>query len=293
LLTKCSYHDEVNIQKSFLDAFLKDQDSYGWTVPGKVSPVTLTLRKGNVGFNDAAAESQYAKREETAWPLPSTKYMKYHLGADNSLALTAQASDIEAQISYSALGSVDRKDHFARFETQPFAQETEITGHVQAHLNVSMTPDSSVAANGDKDIDLFVTLRYIDPSSAEVLYTGTAGDGVPLTKGWLRCSMRKIHTENPRHREYMPHREYLSTDVQEVQPEVVYGVDVEVWPTNVVVEKGGKIVFEVASGDTQGCGIFQHDSCVDRPESKFKGVNILHFGKGKENYVMLPVIPPR
>lgn len=272
---------------------MKGEDSYGWTTPGKVPPVTLTLRKGNVGFNDAVAESAYTKRDESAWPLPSTQYTKYHLGPDNSLSPTESKSDKESQVSYSALGSIDKKDHFARFETTPFEKETEITGHVLAHLNVSMIPDPNETESGGKDIDLFLTLRYIDPTGKEVLYTGTAGDGVPLTKGWLRCSMRKVHTDNARHRDYMPHREYLSTDVQPLQARVVYEVDVEIWPTNVVVEKGGKIVLEVASGDTQGCGIFQHASDVDRPESIFKGTNVLHFGGGKENYVTLPVIPSK
>jgi hypothetical protein len=32
----------------------------------------------------------------------------------------------------------------------------------------------------------------------------------------------------------------------------------------VVVEKGGKLIFEVASGDTQGSGIFLHNDPIDR-----------------------------
>jgi len=70
--------------------------------------------------------------------------------------------------------------------------------------------------------------------------------------------------QHHRHREYVPHREYLSTDVQPVAPDTVYAVDIEIWPTNVVVEKGGCIVLEVSSGDTQGCGTFQHKSEIDR-----------------------------
>lgn len=107
-------------------------------------------------------------------------------------------------------------------------------------------------------------MRYISPEGKEVFYTGTAGDPVPLTKGWLRVSLRKTNPDHAKHRPYLPWREYLSTDVQPVIPGEVYAVDVEVWPTNVVVEKGGKVVFEVASGDTQGSGIFQHNDPVDR-----------------------------
>jgi hypothetical protein len=52
--------------------------------------------------------------------------------------------------------------------------------------------------------------------------------------------------------------------VQEVKPDVIYSVDVEIWPTNVLAETGGRFVFEVGSGDTQGSGIFTHTSEKDR-----------------------------
>jgi predicted acyl esterase len=301
------YKEEVEIQKSFLDAFLKGEDSHGWSTPGKIAPVTLTLRKGNVGFNDAKAEQQYEKREETAWPIPRTQYTQYHLTPKLGLNTSVETSEA-TKVSYKALGTIENPQ-LVQFTTQPFEEETEITGHIVAHLNVSVTPEQ-VASAGDIDIDLFVTLRYIDASGNEVYYTGTAGDGVPLTKGWLRVSMRKTNTEHKKHRSYLPRREYKSTDVQSVKAEEVYGVDLEIWPTNVVVEKGGKIVFEVASGDTQGSGIFQHVSGVDRyvpqtkmvlvddtdvcrPANKFAGTNHIHFGEGLENYVTLPIIPPQ
>jgi hypothetical protein len=50
-----------------------------------------------------------------------------------------------------------------------------------------------------------------------------------------------------------------------VQNGTVYEVDVEMWPTNVVVEKGGYLVLQVASEDTDpGVGLFKHNSPVDR-----------------------------
>ena len=81
--------------------------------------------------------------------------------------------------------------------------------------------------------------------------------------------------------------------MQEVKVDTVYEVDVEIWPTNVVVEKGGKLVLEVSSGDTQGTGIFGHNHPEDRSEEKFAGLNNLHFGEGHRNYVVLPVIPAK
>jgi len=258
------YHDEVEVQRSFLDAFLRGDDRDGWAEPGRVPPVTLTLRRGNVGFNDAKKESVYEKRPEQAWPLPDTRYTRFHLtpgGGLEQVAAGLAAGEEGKKLSYRALGTLD-DPQVLTFTTAPFEEETEITGHPLAHLSVSVTPDS--AEGDDADIDLFVTLRHIDPSGREVHYTGTAGDPVPLCKGWLRVSLRRVHDDHPNHRSWMPHREYLSTDVLPVRPGEVYGVDVEIWPTNVIVDKGGRIIFEVSSGDTQGSGLFQHVSKVDR-----------------------------
>lgn len=282
------YHDEVEVQKSFLNAFLKGEDTYGWSTPGKVPPVTLTLRKGDVGFNDAEKEKVYAKRTEEAWPIPRTQYINYNLTPDMGLT-TIKPSTKATQVSYKALGSL-QEPQALQFTSAPFEEETEITGHVLAHLNLSLTPEE---AEGEKDIDVFLTLRHIGPEGKEIFYTGTAGDPIPLCKGWLRVSNRKVHDENPKHRPYLPHREYLSTDVLPVKQGEVYGVDIEMWPTNCIVDKGGKIVFEVSSGDTQGSGIFQHCSEKDRPASKFAGINHINFGEGFENYVTLPIIPPK
>lgn len=307
------YAEQVDIQKSFLDAFLKGTDSYGWLTPGKVAPVTLTLRKGNVGYNNPAAEKAFATREEEAWPIPRTQYIKHFLGPDHALSSAESKVSDSPKISYKALGNAN-SPQLVQFTSSPFEQETEFTGHVLAHLNVSMTADPTVSGSAEKDIDLFVTMRYIDPSGSEVHYTGTAGDPIPLTKGWLRCSLRKIESENPKNKPYQPFRTYLSTDVEPLVEGHMYSVDVELWPTNVVVEKGGKLVFEVASGDTQGCGVFQHNSDLDRyvqslvspirrlhndvanifiqrPKEKFAGENHIHFGNGLENYVLLPLIP--
>jgi hypothetical protein len=76
--------------------------------------------------------------------------------------------------------------------------------------------------------------------------------------------MRKVNSEHAKHRPWLPYRDYFSNDVLPVMPGEVYPVDVEIWPTNVIVEKGGKLVLEVASGDTQGSGIFKHTGPDDR-----------------------------
>ncbi|KAJ5485530.1 hypothetical protein N7539_005518 [Penicillium diatomitis] len=279
------YTEEVELQRSFLDAFLKGEDREGWST-GKAPKVDMVLRKGNPGFDNAEAEKAFPRRIEHEWPIGRTQYTKYYLTSQREL-ITHAPIERPSKITYKALGSMENPE-LVQFVTPAFEKETEITGHIVAHLNVSMS--ASPGSPTPQDLDLFITLRYIGPDGKEVYYTGTAGDPVPLCKGWLRASMRKVDEQNPRHRSYLPHRNYYSTDVLPVIPGEIYPVDVEVWPTNVVVEKGGKIILEVSSGDTQGSGIFQHNCPVDRSVERFQGQNHIHFGLG-DNYVTLPIIP--
>ncbi|KAF1808145.1 alpha/beta-hydrolase [Eremomyces bilateralis CBS 781.70] len=300
--------EEVLLQKSFLDAFLKGEDDRGWT-HGEVNPVSVILREGDVGFNNAEKEKQFQRREESAWPLPQTRYTKYYLHSDKAMTLEPPPTETQNTLQWKAMEmapqparppqargpppvrdfSKQPSSGMLKFTTAPFQERTEFTGHVRAHLHVRIPQQPGQTPS---DIDLFVTIRHLDPNGKEIHYTGTAGDPVPVTKGWLRCSLRTTDPSHPHHRDYLPHRNYRSTDVQPLQVGETYAVDVEIWPTNVVVSPGNTLVFEVAGADTQGCGVFMHDDPTDRPEEVFKGLNELVFGEGDGNYVTLPLIPP-
>ncbi|KAK3680736.1 hypothetical protein LTR37_021091 [Vermiconidia calcicola] len=311
------YDSEVEIQRSFLDAFLKGVDQVGWSQKGKLPPVDMCLRKGDPGYNDAQAEAKkFSRRSENEWPIARTYYTKYYLHPDQSLSTHEPASKDEEILSYEARGHVAQdgagkpkvSDAFRghgrpddtlqpqktllHFVAPAFEQETEITGHVTAHVNLSATKQDG-SGHTPGEIDVFVTLRHVNPEGKEIFYTGTAGDPVPLAKGWLRASLRKVHSEDQRHQDWLPYRTYLSTDVQPVNVGEVYELDIEIWPTNCVVEKGGKIVFEIGSEDTQGSSIFLHNHPEDRPKEKLEGWNNLHFGEGRVNYVTLPIVPPK
>lgn len=112
-------------------------------------------------------------------------------------------------------------------------------------------------------------------------------------KGWLRLSLRKTDETNPAHSKEIPYRNYFSTDVQQPLVGEKYPVDVEIWPTNVVVGKGHKLALEIASHDTQGSGLFEHNHPEDRPESTLKGLNCIHVGGENQSYLRLPFIPER
>ncbi|KAI1630287.1 Alpha/Beta hydrolase protein [Exophiala viscosa] len=282
------YHEQVELQRSFLDAFLHGQDRVGWSTEGKVPKVGLVLRKGDVGHNHPEGEGTFPTRTENEWPIARTKYTPWYLTHECELMEKLPAYTSTSKLTYKALGTL-KEPQLIQFTTPPVEKETEITGHIVAHLNVSTSP--YIGKSVPTDIDLFLTLRHISPAGKEVFYTGTAGDGVPLCKGWLRVSNRKADPTHYKHRPWLPYRDYFSTSVLPVLPGEVYPVDVEIWPTNVVLEPGAKLVLEVASGDTQGCGTFQHTSSADRSEAKFAGKNNIHFGPNFVNYVTLPIIP--
>ncbi|CAI7613340.1 unnamed protein product [Penicillium pancosmium] len=284
------YPEEVEVQRSFLDAWLKSQDRDGWTRRGALPAIDLVLRQGDVGYNNPSAEKSFVRRKESEWPIARTKYTPFYLTADQELRSVQPDQSLARKLNYRALGKNTVSDTLA-FTSAPFETETEITGHIVAHLNVSASRDRW--GSSPSDIDLFVSLRHLASSGQEIFYTGSAGEPVPITKGWLRVSLRKTNPHHPRHRPWLPFRDFYSTDVLPVVPNEVYAVDVELWPTNVVVECGGRLVLEVSSGDTAGSGFWGHDDPIDRSEEIFKGQNHIHFGPAYINYVTLPIIPSK
>ncbi|RAK93768.1 alpha/beta-hydrolase [Aspergillus costaricaensis CBS 115574] len=284
------YPEEVELQRSFLDAFCKNDDRVGWSRKGEVAPVDLLLRKGNPGYNNAEAEKAFPRRFESEWPIARTQYTNFHLHPDGSLLTTAPTLNTDMKRSYKAPGKSGSSDMIT-FTTPPFQNETEITGHIVAHLNVSMS--GLHGSPMPSELDVFVTLRHFDEKGKEIYYTGTTGEAAPVTKGWLRFSLRKTNESSATHEPWLPHRDYYSSDYQPVIPNDIYPVDIEVWPTNVVVGKGGALQIEISAGDTHGVGLFSHSNKLDRPEEKLLGLNHVHFGPKFHNYVTLPVIPAK
>lgn len=265
----------VALQREFFDHFLKGEDN-GWD---RRPPVLLRVRTLE-GFVDRAEEK---------WPLARTQWTRRYLDASDTTLRDAPV-DTVAEQSYEMLGDG------ITFWMPPVDEQVELTGPLAARLFVS---------SSTTDVDLFVTLRVFDPHDEEVLFQGAIDPRTPIAQGWLRASHRKLHHElSTEVRPYHTHDE-----VQPLNPGEVYKVDVEIWPTCLVVPAGYRIALTVAGRDYEhdqegfrldhfanelrGCGPFLHNDPRARPEEIYGGEATLHTGGAHESFVILPVVPER
>jgi predicted acyl esterase len=265
----------VSLQKKFFGHFLKGEDT-GWTRQPKV---LLQVRYPG---------ERFVERAERQWPLARTRWMKLYLDPVGH-ALARASVRRPGRVSYGGLGDG------VTFLTPPLPRETEITGPVAAKLFVS---------SETSDADLFLILRVFTPAMAEVTFQGALDPHTPVAQGWLRASHRKLDPGLT-----LPYRPYHTHDEpQPLQPRRVYELDVEIWPTSIVVPPGHRVGLTVRGRDYEypggpsvglgtlgavftGVGPFKHDDPADRPPEIFGRNVTIHCGPRQPSHVLLPVIP--
>jgi len=267
----------LDLQKRFFDHFLKGEDN-GWD---KTPPVLLNIRyPGN----------KFVQRSEEAWPIPRTVWTKYYLDAGDMSLKAAPAA--AASVEYEAMGSG------VTFWLPPMQQDTEITGPLAAKLFIS---------SSTSDADIFVVLRLYDPGGEEVVFRGAMDAHTPVAQGWLRASRRKLDPAKS-----LPYRPYHTHDEKwPLVPGEIAELDIEIWPTCIVVPAGYRLALTVRGKDyeyegvideesrkfhrypSRGCGPFLHNDPEDRPPEIFANRVTIHTGVGRESYLLLPVIPEK
>ncbi len=231
---------------------------------------------------------KFVPRVENEWPLKRTRWTKFYLDPV-SMTLTTKKPSGAARLKYAAMGDG------LTFLTSPLAKETEITGPSAAKLFVS----SSTA-----DADFFVVLRVFTGDLKEIVFQGAIDPHTPVGQGWLRASHRKLDRKLSK-----PYRPYHTHDEkQPLKKGQIVELDIEIWPTSIVVPAGYRVGLSIRGKDYEygggsggklsnfknelkGCGPFLHDDPRDRPPAVFDGTTSLHFGRGRSPYVLLPLIP--
>ena len=263
----------VGLQKRFFDYFLKGEAN-GWD---KQPRVQLNVRHLD----------RFEPRGENEWPLARTQWTKFYLDPA-AKSLDSKPVAAKDKLSFEALGDG------ITFTTAPLAAETEITGPLAAKLLVS---------SSTSDADLFLVFRIFDPQGTEVVFQGALDPHTPVGQGWLRASHRKLDPKlSTFYRPFHTHDEH-----QPLTPGEIVELDIEIWPTCIVVPKGYRMALTVRGRDYEwagapahlsniknpmrGCGPFVHIDPDDRPAAVFGGTTTLHFDREQSPYLTVPIIP--
>ena len=266
----------VGLQKRFFNYFLKGEQN-GWDKQPKVQ---LNVRHPG---------EKFVIRHENEWPLARTKWTNFYLDTVG-MKLSPTPPATEQTMTYDAMG-----DGLV-FSTGPLAQETEITGPSALKVFIS---------NSTTNTDIFAVITVYDPQGKEVVFKGALDPHTPIAQGWLRASHRKLDPKLT-----LPYRPYHTHDEdQPLKPGEVYELDVEIWPTCIVVPKGYTVKLLLRGKDyvydgeiatlsnmknpMRGCGPFEHDDETDRPPAIFGGKVTLHTGPKHQSAVLLPIIPSK
>lgn len=254
-------------------------------------PVKLAIRKG---------KDEIEWRHEHEWPLKRTQWTKLYFDVSpaasgkeprvGALAEKNPAQSGSCTYPSSGLGSMGSTSAASSqvmggggikpgmgiaFETPPLAADTEVTGPLAASFWVSSETE---------DLDLFLTLRNIDPDGNEILETGQQGTPVPVAKGWLRASHRELDEKLS-----LPYRPYHKhTRRLYLKPGEIVRVDVEIWPTSMVFRRGHRIRLDIQPRDGVGSQNYMHYHADYNT-----GSNTIYAGGGYESYLLLPIIPAR
>lgn len=260
----------VELQRRFFDRFLKGGTDFDQP------PVLLHIRHPG---------ERFVQRAEQEWPLARTEWVKTYLDiTDHELTLDVPDPTSEA---YRALGKG------ITFLAPALERAMEITGPLAAKLWIS---------SDTEDADLFVVVRLFDPEGEEVLFIGASEPRQPISQGWLRASHRALDPDKS-----LPWRPYhLHNAPKPLSPDEVYELDVEIWPTCIVVPAGYRLGVSVLGRDYEhgfpgiptpygpemrGSSLHIHQDPVTRPPETYDNTITLYSGGDRPSHILLPVIP--
>jgi len=265
----------IKLQKKFFGHFLKGEQT-GWSEQPRV---LLQVRHVD----------HFAERHEAEWPLARTQWTRFYLHPESG-----QMSKMVPSLEGAKTLSYEAQGDGVMFLTPPLKGPMEITGPSALKLKFSSTTS---------DADVFAVLRVFTPDGREITFQGSNDPRTPIGLGWLRASHRKLDPQKS-----LPYRPLHTHDeVQPLTPGVPVDLDVEIWPTSIVVPAGYRVGLSLRGCDyqnpgeplvipglkysTTGVGPFVHVHPKNRPAEVFHNRHTIHFEPGHEPYVLLPLIP--
>jgi putative CocE/NonD family hydrolase len=212
-------------------------------------------------------------RFENEWPIQRTQYTKFYLnpqpsggivkGSLNDATLSRSAPATAGKLTYDAgpasKARSSRGIAGASFVTEPMNEEVEITGHTNLVMWVSSETE---------DMDVFAFLRKVNPD----------GSVETVSRGMLKVSHRQLDSKlSTAYRPYHTH-----TVEEKLKPIEIVPIQVEIWATSMVFQKGSRIRLDVMP--TDGSHYFSSYHLKN---------NSVYTGADRSSYILLPIVPPK
>ena len=219
------YRDCLPQQFDFFDRYLKSDRA----VP-EHPKVRLIMRTGHGAFE---------WWESSQWPPTGTEYRPFYLDAAavgarepgrlcGSVPTASAVADYPAEVPSDPLGLQPG----VVFESAPLPDGVAVAGHVNATLWVSST---------SADMDIYATLRVVDPSGTEVPYAVRAREpGIPVAHGCLKVSHRALDPD--RTSERRPWHSHRRADHAPLRsPDEIVPIEVELSITTAWIPAGHRL----------------------------------------------------
>lgn len=205
------------------------------------------------------------------YPFPNTEYAKYFLTASGGLSRAT--NPVPQKLAYEAkLGELS-------FDL-PLLSSFEFAGQAKLRLWVE--------AEGNDNLDLFITLRKTTSDGKEVFFPWQTVmvDG-PIGFGFLRASRREL--DEAQSTPFKPFHKH-DRDLPPLKEKEVVPVDIEILPTSCRFREGDRLRLTISGHDYHQYPPFipvsRHADTVN------KGNHVIHFGGAYDSFLQLPVIPP-
>jgi predicted acyl esterase len=259
--------ENLALQEDFFNRFLKD-DPAAWTDQPRVRVVVRDPR----GERTLDADD---------WPIPGTRWVDYGLD-------TTTRHLLEQTPGRDGDAAMPAPDGVLSF-TLPVTARTQICGPAALRVWLSSTT---------VDADVYVRIRHILASGEEFFGIDPSQQPVQIPAlGWLRVSHREL--DEARSEPYRPYHPHTKRDL--LTPGTPVPLDIEIWPTSIVLSEGDTLVLEIASSDEPGVYFGFGDGPAtylkmgvdpaDRNPDEFDGTYTVHTGPSYPGYLRLPILP--
>lgn len=159
------------------------------------------------------------------------------------------------------------------FTSDPFTEDTEVTGPVVLNL---------WASSSAEDTQFIVKIMDLAPLTPEVAQAikvlDVAAPARPVTEGWLRASHRAL--DPGRSTELSPYHSHLTPEP--LEPGTIYQFAIEIWPTCWVFQPGHRLRLDLAALDQQGQYYLGH----------LRATDTFYHDPDHPSHLILPLIPP-